>query len=766
MKKQKTRIANKEMKTIKKLANKKILLALFIMIFILATILSNLLVNSIELLFDNIGGMSKEFNIISSLFKIQIFNNPVIYIIAYLIAIAVIIKINFNLKASFSDLKEGQKGTSRFTTLEEIKEQYKAIPNKKDTFKGTGGIPISSYKNKIFIDDSPVNNLIIGTTRSGKGEMLVVPMIDIYSRAEEKASLIINDPKGELIAMSRETLEKRGYRVEMLNLLNPMNSMSYNPLQLIIDAYEDKKYSEAQTLCKTLTYSLYYKPGAKDPFWQNSAMSLVNALILAIIDDCLLKYRALEKEIEKLQEKKEELKEENNEHWISKIDKRIEELKEEIKKVKGKRTLYTVANMLSELGSKEDFQGKNELDKYFENLPSNSVAKMQYATSNFTKGSARGSIFATAMAELQIFTLDENAKMTSKNSIDLKDIGFKNEKDNRPIALFMVSPDYDASNHILASIFIRQVYYILSKSASLSKSSKCDREVIFLLDEFGNMTAIEGMANIITVCLGRRIKFNLVIQAYSQLKKLYGDDYKTIIGNCGNQVYVLTNENETAEEFSKLIGEKTITTYSRSGEILDTTKHQTESVDVRRLLKAEELRSLKPGETVVVRVTKRNDLKGNKVTPYPIFNTRETSNKFRYEYLNDDFDNANSFLDVNINALHKDIDLNELFFVNYRKQLEEKLKEVEDNKNKEKDSVKIEKNEYENTEKTIVLSEIFTLDELDEIGSIIDKYFDVCSINMNTTWREFKEFCEEKNNNSLNFYLEKGTKELKKRGEV
>lgn len=70
------------------------------------------------------------------------------------------------------------------------------------------------------------------------------------------------------------------------------------------------------------------------------------------------------------------------------------------------------------------------------------------------------------------------------------------------------------------------------------------------------------MANIITVCLGRKIRFNLIVQAYSQLKNLYGDDAPTIEGNCGNQIYILTNEDETAEKFSKLVGEKTIITKS------------------------------------------------------------------------------------------------------------------------------------------------------------------------------------------------------------
>ena len=46
-----------------------------------------------------------------------------------------------------------------------------------------------------------------------------------------------NDPKGELYKGSKETLEERGYEVQVLNLETPDQSMSYNPLQLIIDAY-------------------------------------------------------------------------------------------------------------------------------------------------------------------------------------------------------------------------------------------------------------------------------------------------------------------------------------------------------------------------------------------------------------------------------------------------------------------------------------------------------------------------------------------------
>lgn len=769
--------ANREMKLIKRLADKKILSAFIIGVFLFVTILVNLVSNSIDGMFLILAGGESKFNILFNLLMPNL-SYPLLYLLAYGIAILVVGKFIFNFKASFKDIKEGQKGTSRFTTMEEIDEQYKSVCEtetieERDSggYEGKGGVPIArGYKDYIvvdgkkvrkevmYIDDSSSNNLIIGTTRSGKGELFVFPTIDLYSRAKEKASLVVNDPKAELYSASKEILEKRGYRVEVLNLINPLNSMSYNPLQLVIDAYEKGDYSTAQSLCKTLTHMLYYKPDTKDPFWQNSAMSLVNALILAVTEKCFKEDNLLKERINNLAAEKKKLIEnsirtEEEKNLFDEIEQGILELENERTKVKSRITLYTVANMLSELGSKTDIKGNNDLDKYFNSLDTDSVAKMQYATSNFSKGEARGSIFSVAMSELNIFTMDEIAKLTSKNSINLKEIGFKSE-DDRPVALFMTIPDFDKSNHVIASIFVRQLYYVLAKEATFNKPAKCDREVIFLLDEFGSMPAIEGMDSIITVCLGRNIKFNLVIQAISQLKKLYGDDYKTILGNCSNKFYIFTNEVETAEEFSKLLGDKTIVTYSRSGEILDTTKHQTESVDGRKLLTTDELMHLEEGEIAIVRGTKRRDLKGNKIRPFPIFNTAEHTLKYRYEYLGKFFDNSKNLINEEIQTLHKNVDLRDLILF--------KDNRDEENDTKIKTNTIIEKLNSTNKEKDIELGAIFRLKDLDDINREIEmRKKGVEALNENSIWSDFYKIANEINTDKLKYYINIGKEAIK-----
>lgn len=629
--------ANKEIKKANILASNKFNLIVSIIILICGILFTNIFIYSIKFSINKLKNSEETFSFFKGLF---FFSSDLlfIYLIVFIILVVIIIKLQFRLKTSFRSINEGQKGTSRFSTIKEIDEQYKAIPEvetdeeiKNGGYEGKGGVVISRLGKKVYIDDSNSNNLVIGTTRSGKGELFLFPTIDSYSRAKEKASLIINDPKGELLGASKETLEKRGYRIEVLNLINPEKSMSYNPLQLIINAYEKGELGEAQKLCKTLTYAMYYKPNVKDTYWNDCAMSLVNALILAVIDKVFNEIKELDDE-------------------------------EKIKELKGKITLYAVSQMLSELGSAYDEAGNNELDKYFQSLDINNVAKMQYATSNFMKGSSngKGSIFSVAMSELQKFTMEKIAKLTSKNSIDLKDVGFINKEDNRPVALFIILPDYDKSDYIVSSMFIRQLYYVLAKTAE-EGNGKCDRDVIYLIDEAGNIPPIEELDTILTVCLGRRIFFTLVIQAFSQIEGKYGKDAaKTIIGNCGNKIYILTTEKETAVEISDLLGDKTITNVSRSGEFLDTTKHITENVDGRKLRNYNELMLFEEGETVVIRTLKRRDKKGNLIVPYPIHNYGETRMKYRYEYLGDWFDNSKRVKDIEVKCIHNDVKLENL----------------------------------------------------------------------------------------------------------
>jgi type IV secretory pathway TraG/TraD family ATPase VirD4 len=634
-------------------------------------------------------------------------NNIIFIVILGLLSLLTSSYFVYKVKSNFGKLSKKQKGSSRFTTIKEIEKQYRAVPEKEEQFEGGGGVPVSRLKNKVFIDNSAVNNLWIGTTRSGKGEMGIFPTIDIYSRAKEKASMIINDPKGELYAASKETLENRGYHVEVLNLMNPFQSMSNNILEIVKQEYFAGNYSLAQQYARSISFMLYNDPKSNDKVWDQNSTNLCTAIILALCEHC----------------------------------------KNEPKKI----SMFNVALMLSDLSSRtvvnDDGEEESALIEYFKRFPSHHPAKLQFASYEAAQGSTRGSILMNTATQLGIFTLDGIAKLTSDNSLDMNKVGFNHwlrgkskplvnltilfpngvsetiktdsnggfslyhdhhlelgdeiiisfefEKETistvftvfemdlqtgdievsadntatklnsvmqfkKPIAIFMIVPDYDESFNVIASIYVKQLYTTLARTASTVKGRQCFREVVFLLDEFGNMPAIDGMANILSVCLGRNIRFNLFVQAYAQIEKLYGDDWKTIDGNTNNTFYILTDDYSTAEMISNKLGNKEITTKSRSGQTLSLNKTKTESVETRPLLSPDELIRLNEGEMVVIRTIKRQDKERKRIKQFPIFNTGKTVMKYRWEYLSDYFDTDTSINDIDIPCKHAALDLNKL----------------------------------------------------------------------------------------------------------
>lgn len=681
---------------------------------------------------NNLTNLKMDFSFNLKYFKF--FGNPkqnIMINLCIIFSITLLFYLKMN-RVNEKNLVYGQKGDSRFTTIKEIKNEYHEIPESKQNYEGIGGVPVSHYKDKYYIDRDTVNTIALGASRSGKGETFVVPLIDILTRANDKSNMVVNDPKGELYSASKHTLEKRGYRVLVLNIDDPLQSMSFNPLQLVIDSWANKNYHEASKRANTLTSMLFSSGmGTDNEFFYKSAKSAINAIILTIVEHCF----------------------DNN--CVEKI------------------TMYNVAQMLNELGSlfytdpKNPMKEKNALDEYFNNLPQGNQAKIQYGSTSFAGDKAKGSILSTASQGIEMFTSDLFGKMTSQMSIDLKEIGFPknlqftldnelvgkrvtinflrkeenrlscintykikvkalglcvlnfdenlksgdildiryedseekyrswyslelpNEKNqnystsvitkkfksgnnftdldikslsvkytDQPTTIFMVVPDYDPSNHIICSIFISQLYTELASNCKDTPSKKCFRRVHFLLDEFGNMPAIDNMEGILTVCLGRNILFDLVIQSYKQLEAKYDKKAQIIKENCQNHILIMSNDADTIEEISKKCGNKTTISKSSSAKHLDTDNSLTTSAEQERIISTDRASQLIEGEQIILRNLHRQDKNRNKIRAFPIFNTKETNMPYRYQFLSDEFNTAKDINDIDIECTHINLSLN------------------------------------------------------------------------------------------------------------
>lgn len=657
----------------KKLGSKRVILVICIIFFAFTFYLENALINFLIKCINN-----DYSNLLSldTIFIIKfglLFSNKaflITYLALFVINILATLKLAYSIYTSYSDMNIGQKGTSRFTTVEEIKEQYKEIAEKDLEFEGYGGVPVARIDDKLYIDDTNTNSIMMSITRGGKGELFVITMIDIISRAKLKASVVILDMKMEIICRSYKALANRGYEILFLNLEDSQMGVQYNPLALIVKYYISGKISDAEMLCNSFAYSIYASKSNKtddnSAFFLDNATSALSALIIAHIEDCdeqdkrenckgRINFIVRQAAFDKLADEQKQLAIENwkqnkptlyTEKNICKFkyipsDEKFIETRENMKKV----TVPSIVNTFSSLARKYINPQKTELDLYFERRPEGNRAKALYASVEVSGDRTKGSIFSQALTKLNFYMYENITHLTSKSTFDVESLGFG----DKPVALFIGVPFYDRSKDSIVSTLIDQIYQANARRASIEPSQKCKRRIIFHLDEIGQYPAIQDFATKLTVGLGLDMLFNLFIQSYAQFEEKYGENVLKIIrGNVGNQIYIQTSSYDEAKAFSELIGNETITNITRTGKKLNLSKTITELYEERPLIGPNELMLFMPGEIAIHRVMKRYDNKGNKVRPYPILSTEErgTSLRFAYEYLQDSFPSHQSLSDI------------------------------------------------------------------------------------------------------------------------
>lgn len=546
----------------------------------------------------------------------------------------------YKIKVSWSDkaINVGQRGTDRFTTEDEIKDQYTAIEPLFTPYKGDPGILISRIGNTFYIDQMVVNNLLIGITRSGKGETEVKTSIEIYSRAENQPSLIVNDQKIELYKTFAPILRERGYKVYLLNASNPLLSMGFNLIGLAVQYYKKKDYDTAEQVTNSLAHSFFNVDEAVGDmvFFTASASALFSAMCLAAMQDA---FEADERENNTRYERWKKLDEESRKAHPFRYRNDNE------KTVNLYSMIVNFGQLVSRPVNKDG--SRTLLDVYFESRPDNDRARLKYLNTEVAPGKTKSSIFSEMLRNLESFTLRNVGRMTAESTIEFSEIGFGKQ----PVAIFLATPSYDTYLHKIPTIFIRQMYFALGKICDDHKG-KCDRQVKVIFDEAGNMPPVDLMDTMTTMGLGQNISFDLYLQNYEQLDNLYGKDMaRTISGNCGNHFYLQTSSEDTAELFSHMLGNRSVIDVQRAGGKLGLNKYYTESVIERPLLLPNELMQLQEGEIAIFRRSKRRDRAGNSIRPLPIFNSRENGRYLWYFYQyapEDKFPNPNevSLIDV------------------------------------------------------------------------------------------------------------------------
>ena len=545
---------------------------------------------------------------------------PFLSLIGIILVIVLNLYIVFKIRNAYGEnINQGQKGVSRFTTEEEIIAEYKEIDPVDTPIPGHGGIVVSRIKDKLYIDDSIVNNLILGITRSGKDQMLVFTTIENCSRAEIQPSMIITDMKLSTYKATKEELERRGYDVYLLNLADPSKSMGFNMLSVVIEYWKKRDYDMAEQVLNSLAYSLYDVKGAQGEmgFFTPAGASLFSAMVLATVSDAIQADEE-ENQVRYNRWRKLSFEQRENHPFIPS--------NENEKTININSMLITFGTLVATSISKDG--SKTKLDEYFNSRAPHDRARMKYLLTSVSPDRTKSGIFAEMLRHLDSFNTPMVAKMFAESSLDLEELGFG----KRPIAVFIGVPDYDLSLYKIPTVFIRQVDFVNGKRASMGKGT-FERPIRVIFNEAGNFPAVENFSTMITMGLEKGLSIDTYIQEYAQLTERYGEHNAEVIeSNCGNHIYILARSESTRNKFSSFLGKSSFTDVTRSGGKFAIDKTVNESVTDRPLLFPNDLKELQMGEYVIDRVSKRLDNDGNKIKARPIFNTINNGRDLRYAH--------------------------------------------------------------------------------------------------------------------------------------
>lgn len=473
----------------------------------------------------------------------------------------------------FWQVKHGSKNIKsddRFMNNKEMRENFVCVENCDFTNAETGGVIMNiDANNTAYIDTENVHNLIIGTTRSGKGQTVAEPLIYSCMKAKNKQSMIINDMKGDICEDTYATAQANGYQIYILNLDNDRRSDEWDPLYYAKIEYaaamkDADKFGEEPNLSKvtkkvTSIAKLLTDDPHTDPLWPESAKWLLVAMILFMFDEG---YKS------------------------GKLD---------------LVTMPSVQNFFINYASHDEMRGKikvNALDQLFQQLPFDHPAKAAYSGSNFAKGEMRGSIFSILATNLSLFGTDYGVRrITSGNTIDFE----KLIDPERPCVIYLILPDEDRSRDVLASMFIDQCYDYLAKRAKTFPRKYLPRRVRFVIDEFGTMPVIPAMDSKVSLAAGHNMLFDLVIQDLNFFDNKYGSMAKSIRGTIGNVIYINSIDKDTNSYISLLLGNKQYEYKTYSGDLREWLKHQNVTQETKPLLSATQLGRLKKERAIIIR---------------------------------------------------------------------------------------------------------------------------------------------------------------------
>ena len=470
---------------------------------------------------------------------------------------------------------DGQHGTARWATTQEIKKTYASVPFDVASWRAGKNLPEaqglilgSTQRGKrldALVDRDDVHCLMIGASGVGKTAFFLYPNLE-FACASGMSYLAL-DTKGDL-ARNYGTIAKKyyGYHVSVIDLRNPTRSDGSNLLTLI-NRYMDiarehpdnlAARAKAEKYAKILAKTIVNPSGddqdrGQNAFFYDAAEGLLTSVILLLAEYVPPDSAGHEK-----------------------------------------RHIVSVFKLVQELLAPSGQGKKTGFQVLMDNLPSTHKARWFAGAALNTSEQGMASVMSTVLSRLNAFLDSELEQVLCFDSaIDAEH--FAAEKS----AIFLVLPEEDNTKNFMAGLMIQNLSRELFSVAD-EHGGRLQNRVVFYCDELGTMPPFDILP---LFSAGRSRKLTLVpiIQSLAQLEKNYGKEGAEIIGdNCQDTIFGgFAPNSQTAETLSKALGSRTVLTGSVS-KGKDNTSQSLQMAE-RALLSPDELKNLPKGNFIVMK---------------------------------------------------------------------------------------------------------------------------------------------------------------------
>ncbi len=405
--------------------------------------------------------------------------------------------------------------SEHWNTPREIK---RAFPESTEAGCAAGPV-IYTENEKKYIDDSESHIAVIGRTGKGKSQCCSLPFIrEVLDKGE---SLVMLDPKGEGYRCSSGVIPDN-YQKFCLDFRVPRQSPdSWNPLTVPYRLFHSENPDDRDIACSMVSEfwtGVYPRDEADDPFWPDSAAQYAKGLTYGLFELAKEEYVNLD----------------------------------------------SISAMMEK--SEQRYAGISNLVKEFHNmLPSDSLAKRNLAPYVSAPNETRGSMHTTAASGLEVFSRSRGLmEMLGNNSFDIQSIDV-----NRPLVLFVITPDETNVYDSLAGLLISQVTQHLIR-ASQEMEGPLPIRVNIVLEELGSVgKCIPTLPNLMVAGRSRNLRIMLILQSFSQLTQVYGNaQAETIESSIGLIIGFSTNNWETLSEWARRCGEKYVKPNGQNGPVV------------------------------------------------------------------------------------------------------------------------------------------------------------------------------------------------------